>query len=147
VHPDPVMSLEASIYEDKEEREVYFVPPPFRHLLVGYLAPVMIVVAINRQGTLFLWPIKLNVDEGMGRGGGRAWNETSMAGAEMGRTSWVQLFADMSLGAYRIRRAEGELPDPTWPSYSLNDLLKIGFKDRIIDYPEHPVVRRLRGLI
>jgi hypothetical protein len=83
----------------------------------------------------------------MGRGGSRAWNETSMAGAEMGRTSWVQLRADMSLGAYRIRRAEGELPDPVWPSYSLNDLLKIGFKDRIIDYSEHPVVRRLRGLI
>jgi hypothetical protein len=147
VHPDPKMSLEASIYEDKEERDTYFVPPPSRHLLVGYLTPVLISVAINRQGTLFLWPIKLNVDEGTKRGGGRAWNETAMAGAEIGRTTWVQLRSDMSLGAYRIRHAGGELPDPVWPSYSLNELLKLGFKDRIIDRAEHPVVRGLRGLI
>ena len=62
------------------------------------------------------------------------------------KSSWVRLAADMSLGAYRIYEAEGQLSAPVWPDKSLPELLKLGFKDRIIDSAEHPVVKRLRGL-
>jgi hypothetical protein len=66
----------------------------------------------------------------------------------MGRdgAAWVRLAADMSLGAYRIYQAEGQLSEPLWPEKTLPELLKLGFKDRIIDSAEHPVVKRLRGL-
>jgi hypothetical protein len=33
-----------------------------------------------------------------------------------------------------------------WPEKSLSELLKLAFRDRIIDSAEHPVVKRLRGL-
>jgi len=52
----------------------------------------------------------------------------------------------MSLGAYRIYRAEGELSDPVWPDRTLSELLEIAFRDRIISTEDHPVIRRLRGL-
>ena len=55
--------------------------------------------------------------------------------------------ADMQLRAYRIFKAEGQLSDPIWPDKSLQELLELAFKDRVIDNMDHPVVRRLRGLV
>ena len=51
----------------------------------------------------------------------------------------------MDLGAYEIFAAIGTIPDPVWPESPFNELLRIAFRDRIIDDPEHPVVKRLRG--
>lgn len=47
---------------------------------------------------------------------------------------------------YRVYEAEGQLSEPVWPGKPLPELLKLGFKDRIIDSPDHPVIKRLRGL-
>jgi hypothetical protein len=91
---------------------------------------------------VFIWPLALPSE-----GGRRSdWHETAREAAERAKKAWVRLSADMSLGAYRIYQAEGALSDPTWPEKSLNELLEIAFKDRIIDREDHPVVRRLRGL-
>jgi hypothetical protein len=63
-------------------------------------------------------------------------------------TQWVKVVPNMSLGAYEFFVAENPLSDPEWPpSVTLHDLLKIAFKDRIINGPDHPVVQRLRGAI
>jgi hypothetical protein len=52
----------------------------------------------------------------------------------------------MSLGAYEIFSAASVIQDPTWPELPFNELLRIAFRDRIISSPDHPVVKRLRGL-
>ena len=74
------------------------------------------------------------------------WHATAREAAELAKGGWVRVAADMSLGAYRIFKAEGQLVDPAWPDQSLNDLLRLGFRDRVIDSDAHPIVRRLRGL-
>ena len=57
------------------------------------------------------------------------------------------IFADKSLGGYRVLQAEGRLSEPEWPANkTLGELLEIAFGDRIIMAEDHPVVRRLRGL-
>jgi hypothetical protein len=56
------------------------------------------------------------------------------------------MVADIPFGAYRFYEAEGVLSEPLWPEKTLSELLEIGFKDRIIDSVDHPVIRRLRGL-
>jgi hypothetical protein len=33
-----------------------------------------------------------------------------------------------------------------WPEVTFQELIRIGFRDRVIDAVTHPVVRRLRGL-
>jgi hypothetical protein len=50
------------------------------------------------------------------------------------------------LGAYEFATALNGLADPTWPDITFNEVLKIAFRDRIIDNPDHPVIKRLRGL-
>src|SRR6516162_518228 len=140
VHPDPEMTITATIFEDDTERETFFVTPEMRPHLIGFLKPVLLSVCMSRQNVFFLWPVRLPDDDGSG--GARSWGETARTCADMARTQWVSLRSDMKLGAYRIHQAEGALPDPTWPNLSLNQILVIAFKGRIIDNPEHIVVRR-----
>ena len=59
---------------------------------------------------------------------------------------WVRVTADMSLGAYQIFEASAVIPEPVWPELSYRELLRIGFRDRLVDTLDHPVVARLRGL-
>ena len=47
--------------------------------------------------------------------------------------SWVRVTANMSLGAYEIFEASGDLPEPVWPDFSFQEILKIAFRDRIVD--------------
>jgi hypothetical protein len=67
--------------------------------------------------------------------------------AEMAMTSWIQVVPNMNLGAYQILQAQAQLSDPEWPDLPFNEILEIAFKDRIIDGPDHLVIKRLRGLI
>ena len=65
--------------------------------------------------------------------------------ADLATKGWVRIAANMSLGAYDVFQASGQLGEPDWPATSFKDLLRIAFKDRYIDTSEHPVLRRLRG--
>jgi hypothetical protein len=141
-HPDPDVWFNTGVFEDKEEREIFFVTPAMRDALMGEVKPVILAVTINSQSVLSLWPLKLPNDEMRHN----AWSETAREAAELAKTHWVRVKADMSLGGYRIYKAEGQLSEPEWPNKPLNELLELAFRGRIIDSVDHPVVRRLRGL-
>lgn len=143
VHRDPEMSLRIAIFENREEQLVYFVDTEIRPLLGEQLRAAMLVTCINTAGTIFLWPIKLAEDS---RGGGRAWSESAMRAALLAKDKWVRLIGELGNGAYRVFSARGELPEPSWPDRSLQDLLVVAFEGKIIDDPEHDVIRRLQGL-
>ena len=50
-------------------------------------------------------------------------------------------------GAYEISEARGELPEPIWPDYSFGEILKIAFRDRLVDRADHPLIQRLLGIM
>jgi hypothetical protein len=52
----------------------------------------------------------------------------------------------MSLGAYEISEALSTLPPPEWPRVEFEDILRVAFRNHIVDSPDHPLIRRLRGL-
>jgi hypothetical protein len=60
--------------------------------------------------------------------------------------NWVRVKANMSLGAYDIFEAEASLQEPEWPNMPFNELLRVAFKDRLVDRIDHPVIKRFRGL-
>ena len=141
INVDPDYQLTTAILQLKEEREDYIVAPDVRQELFGELVPVTLFTAINRQGVVFLWPCRIPDETGRSN----SWYESALEAAELARESWVRISADMSLGAYRIYVANGQLPEPEWPTESFRDLLKIAFKSRYIDSHDHPVLKRLRG--
>ena len=138
--PEQEFWFGTGIFEDKEERDVFFVMPGMREALLGEFKPVLLAPVMTRQGVLLLWPLKLPTD-----GPSRNWAETARQAAELAKTKWVRLAPDMGLGGYRIFMAEGSLSEPEWPDKPLEEILQIAFRDRIVDSEDHPVVRRLRG--
>ena len=143
VHSDPVYRLTPiAIIELKEDREVYLVRPDMAVALPGEFATVTLFTTINRQGTLFLWPVKLPTPDGRQN----EWHRSAAEGAERAMKKWVRVTASMSLGAYEIFEASGDLPEPVWPDFSFQEILKIAFRERIVDRPDHPLVQRLQGI-
>jgi hypothetical protein len=143
VHPDPDWHLATMILDLKEDREVYLVAPELYAELLDEIVPVMLYPTITRQGIISLWPCKLPGPDGKTN----PWHRSALEAAEHATKRWIRVAAKMELGAYEISEAVGDLPDPEWPDLSLQELLKIAFKDAYIDRIDHPVVQRLRGAI
>ena len=143
VHPDAAYRLPTAVIELKEDRETYLVEKSLWPDLAGEatFSPRALFTAINRQGVLFLWPIRLpgpdgKIDE---------WSRTALEAADMAAKAWVRVAANLSLGAYDVFQANGQLGDPDWPQTSFRELLRIAFKGRFIDSMDHSILRRLRG--
>jgi hypothetical protein len=142
VHTDDAYRLApAAIIELKEDREVYLLRPDMAIELPGEFATATLFTAINRQGVLFLWPVKLPGPDGKHN----EWHRSAAEAAELAIDKWVRVTANMSLGAYDVFEATGELPEPTWPDLPFSEILKIAFRDHIVDSADHPLVKRLRG--
>ena len=141
VHPSDGYRLETAVLELKEERETYLVDPVLWPVLPGELTPKVLFTTVNRQGVLTLWPVRLPGDDGRLDD----WNASALEAAEMARKGWVRVTANMSLGAYEVYEATGDLPDPDWPDMSFAEILKVAFKGHYVTEVDHPVIRRLRG--
>lgn len=145
VHPDEAYRLTTAVIEVKEDRETYLLSADLRSELSteSTFGIREIVTAINRQGVLFLWPLSLPGTDGKSN----PWHQSAIEAAAMAKDKWVRVSANMSLGAYDIAYALGDLPEPVWPEHSFNDLIRIAFRERVITSVDHPVLRKLRGEI
>src|SRR6266699_1674831 len=144
VHRDPEFRLTpAAIIEVKEDREVYLVLPGIAQDLLGEFTPATLYTTINRQGVLHLWPVKLPGPDGKHN----EWHRSAAEAAERAMERWVRITANMSLGAYEIREATGNLPEPDWPEVSFQEILKTAFRERLVDRADHPLVHRLQGIM
>jgi hypothetical protein len=142
-HPDPEYRIQTAVLELKEERETYLVDRDLWQSLATeptFIAK-MLITAMNRQGTVFIWPIRLPGPDGKLDD----WNRSALVAAEEAKKSWVRVAANMNLGAYDIWQAEAELASPTWPEISFQELLRTAFKDKTIQSHDHPVLQKLRG--
>ena len=144
VHPDPAYRLTpAAIIELKEDREVYLVSRDMARELPNEFTAAILFTAINRQGVLQIWPVKLPGPDGKHN----EWHRSLAEAAEMAMDRWLRVTANMSLGSYEVFEATGDLPDPIWPDLPFQEILKIAFRDHLVDNIDHPLVRRLRGAI
>lgn len=141
VHPNKDYWLETAVLELREEREIYLVSPDLWQELSSEITPKLLCTTINRQRVLTLWPIRMPGEDGRLD----QWNTSAMAAADLACDHWVKVVANMSLGAYEVYPALGDLLDPEWPDLSLHEILKIAFKGNYIADLDHPVIRRLRG--
>jgi hypothetical protein len=142
VHPDPAFCLLAALLLDRVDgTDTYLVDPALQGE-VGSVARVKaLYTAMTRQGVLFVWPVGITGPDGRTN----TWNDSAQQAAEVAKTRWVRVTSNLALGAYEIVVPHAELPEPEWPDLSLARILELAFRDRFIDSPDHPVLRRLRG--
>jgi hypothetical protein len=101
----------------------------------------LLVLAINRQNVPFLWPIRLPGPNGKIDN----WSRSALEASNKARERWVRISANTTLGAYEIAVANASLGEPDWPDLPFQDILRIAFRDRMIDSLDHIVLQRLRG--
>lgn len=141
-HPDPAYRIETCVLELKEDREVYLVDPALWSELAGEstFGPRALFTTTNVQGVVFLWPVRLPGTDGKIDD----WNRSAIEAASLASGKWCRVSANMSLGAYDVVTSE-LTKVPTWPDVPLSQLLRVGFKGKVIDSLDHPVLKKLRG--
>ena len=140
-HPNPEMTLQTAILEFKQDRQSFIVTPELAPYLPGEAVAKLLIPTLTNHGSLCLWPIRLPDEQGRLD----EWNKVAIEAADRAKTKWLRLMANMGAGTYDVLEASGQFPDPVWPEVTLEKLLEMAFKDRVIDGLNHPVLKRLRG--
>jgi hypothetical protein len=92
-------------------------------ILVGHVKRVTFRVTMARGGLLFLHPI---VEPDPLRKANE-YNETAREIALQAVHQWVRMQADTSRGHYRMWVAEGDLGEPKWPDFNLDEMINPRF--------------------
>jgi hypothetical protein len=137
---------DCTVLRDAEgsKRTWYFVAPLMRShpkLQPRLQRVTLALVCIWPSHIVQLWPVPILGDRDF-----KVWRSAHRA-YELSRAAWVQIVWNEEKADYDVETAEGINHLPVWPTdKSFEDLLKLGFDDKIIDNEDHPYVRRLRGL-
>lgn len=93
VRPDEAFRLPAALIEIKDDRETFLVAPEIARDIPGEYFTATMFTCMNRQGVLFLWPVRLPSTDGRQL----EWHRSAAEAAEMAMTRWVRVKANMSL--------------------------------------------------
>ena len=147
VHPgkDFVIDNYVLEHESDQDRTTYWVTPNLRDALGDYLRKVRLFTCIDKRGNVFLWAAKLPAVDGSPAA--QSWYKSALLAADEARKTWVKIMGNRAIGAYDIVLARGNLGDPQWPDHSFEDLIRLAFRDRLIDNLDHAVIRDLNGEI
>lgn len=137
---DLLVATNASNSSDRNP--LYIATDAVRPELERFIKPCRVAVGITHHDKVqFLWARSLGA-------GSNPWTDSVMRAMDAAQTYWVSLESDRALGEYRVHKAprSEQWGDPEWPGQTLEDVLGLAFRDRIIDSMEHVVAKRLLGL-
>jgi len=140
-HKSPDMVFPAMLLENKATSEVYLVSAPIAGILGNLVQPVELNAAIDRQGNPFLIPVPLPDQNG----NRNHWHQSLAEAVARSQETWIRITANKAVGGYDVFEASAKLPEPIWPTESMDSLLDVAFRGRVIDVPNHPVVIDLLG--
>ena len=139
IHPEYKLDAPLLKYGDSGD-DYNLIEPSLADQLIDVAQAFRLVVGVDRQGVIFVWPLRLpDADRPL------AWHLSALEAASHAEVQWTRIQANMSLGAYEIRTAEGITDEPKWPEMSRDEILDIAFKNKIIDRLDHLVLQQLRG--
>jgi hypothetical protein len=142
VHPGANYRITVPLIEIKDSRETYMVTPRMRQAFSETVySATALYLTVNRQNVYFLWPIKQSRD-----GRTNEWTTSAEIAVRRAMVSWVRVGSNMSLGAYEIFEAQGQLSEPKWPELTFSEILRIAFGgNRLVDSENHPLIATLSG--
>lgn len=143
VRPEPEYRRDVFLLEHGDDREMYLVSTAVSAAVSSFARPYRLYVYITRQNALCLWPIRLEGTDGRSN----AWWTSAREAAEKAMEGWIRIEPDMAMGSYNIYVPEDAsvMPAPEWPGLSMTEILRLAFKDRVIESTDHIVLKKLRG--
>ena len=139
VNPDPDFSFETFIID--YERSKYMVFPEVAAQFPELVKPVRLVSVITRDGNPYLWPLRLPQEDGRSDN----WANSALEIAELSKTTWIRLNANMSAGCYIAYKATGITAEPAFLDMTMEEMLQKAFRDFVITDIEHPIAREMLG--
>jgi hypothetical protein len=145
VHDNPKYHFPTALIvlkESGERGETYLVSADLWPRLQeeSTFATYQLLTAITRQQEVFLWPIRLPGPDGKLD----EWSRTALDAALQAQSTWVRVQSRKQGGGYSVLRSAYTDP-PQWPAVTIEDLLNLAFRDRLITTWEHPILKHLRG--
>jgi hypothetical protein len=141
---DENYTMDAHILSLKSENEWYLIDPEILPgiQLESQLRVMTLYVCVTMNSTPFVTCIP-QPDE-MGKI--NSWHDSGHRTMEEAKQCWVRRQADKANGGYIITKAmNAKLPDPKWPTMTLDEVIEKAFDKFYIDDISHPVLQRLRG--
>jgi hypothetical protein len=140
-HKSPDRVFPAMLLENKATSEVYLVSAQIADVLGNLVRPVELHAVIDRQGNPSLIPVPLPDQNG----NRNHWHQSLAQAVIRSQETWIRITANKAIGGYDIFEASAKLPEPIWPTESMDSLLDVAFRGRILNDPHHPVVIDLLG--
>jgi hypothetical protein len=140
----PTLREELLIYEDRDERETYYVANYLEDELERFGRPALLALGITTQATLFVWPLYLLGKFSGGNSLSRQWTDSARKAAAIAERQWISVRSNRQAGGCEPLVAEKAHPEPEWPDIDKTQMLKLAFGDRCILEADHPVLRKLR---
>lgn len=141
VHPDLEMTIEVVTLELKDLGETYVVAPDVADILGSLVRRVRLYLAVDRAANPMLIPVPLPDADG----NQNKWHASLEQALMHAKKDWIRISANKSLGSYDVHQAMGRLAEPVWPSLTLDQLVEIAFRDRIVFDESHPIVHTVLG--
>jgi hypothetical protein len=129
------------ILEDKEAGIIYALTPQIAEMVPESARPVRLHRATDRQGNQFLIPLPLPGEDGRRN----AWHESLKCCIARAEHNWVRVIANMSGGCYDMHEAQSDLGEPEWSDHTMQQLVEIAFRGKIISKENDTVIQQLLG--
>jgi hypothetical protein len=138
VHPEwkavyPILELKATM-----KSEYYIVDPNAATEIEDEVNPRLLVPVITRDGRLYIWPLRVGNGERLDNAA-----SSSLAAMQVAKKKWIKLV--WRGHSFVALTAKKELSSPEWPEIGFDEMLELAFKDRVIDSPDHAVIKSLVG--
>lgn len=129
------------VLQDDSEGKSYILTPQVREQIPDDWSPKVLVPCVTRQGTLYLWPIKLPDADGRSD----TWNESALAIVCNCGNRWIRVKSNRESGTYEAVTPVADFAPPVWPE-DIPGLFRKASANLVIDRIDHPVIKRLRGV-
>ncbi len=121
------------------DKTCYFVLPGVFPVVAQYALHVTFHKAVTAQRKAFIWPVPVVTTDNERA---QKWYQSHRNAMEHAKTCWTQMYSDQQMGGYHYRKAPGDLGQPFWRPETLQEMLEIAFRDKIIADISHPINRK-----
>lgn len=135
----------AYIYEDKLHGCSYVLTQEMASTVFECVRLVKLHTGIDRQGNPMLIPLPLPTSGDEGKYS--PWHASFEQALLHAKRKWVRVAANMAAGSYDVHEAQADLGDPEWGEHTMEQLIEIAFRGKIVSSVEHTLIQELQGRV
>jgi hypothetical protein len=141
-HPSHIVTL--YLYKDEETGESYMLPPSLAEVAQRDQAfrKRDLRLAVTVTGAVFIWETAMRGGE---TGANNTWNISMWNAQAAALDNWVRVVSNRQNASYDIMVSESDLGEPAYPEEQFNEILRVAFRNKVIETLDHPILKKLRG--